>query len=158
MKKLRGISWVAVLLAGMSIGGCASPPSVVLLLRSVERVLDEEQRLVREDAARQVQQIQQTLMALQQAFEQDLRAQSTLTPEWVLEATAVYVAACQELVRHQMELDRQYQQRQENLQLARQAQERAVSLLEKQDELIERVLGVEGWRLLGRVDRQREEE
>ena len=129
------------------LAGCTSPPSVAPLLRSAELALTEEARLLADDAARDAQQLAQTQATLAEAYAADLRECPQLTAPWVREATDVYVAAREELIRHDAALTQQRQTRADNLRLAAQAQQRAIELLEKQDQLITGVTGTDLWRL-----------
>jgi len=135
-----------VLVAAMT--GCGSPPSVVPLLEVSERAMRAEARHLAVDGEREAQWIEQTRQSLADAYEQDLAAQSELSAEWVRDATTAYVAAREELVRHQMRRDRQRARRRDNLRAASEALQRAVAMLQGQDALITRVVGGRVWELL----------
>ena len=130
----------------MALAGCTSPPAVGPLLRSVGQVLAQEQKLLGDDAARDAEYLAQNQAALVEAFEADLREQQDPSPQWVLEATRVYVASREALLRHDAQLQRQREIRADNLRMATQAQQRALELIEKQDQLVTSA-GVDVWRL-----------
>jgi hypothetical protein len=138
--------WMMAAALPLLLASCTSPPSVAPLLRSAEQALTQEARLLQDDAARDAQQLAQTQATLAEAFEADLRECPQLTAPWVLEATDVYVAAREELIRHDAMLTQQRQTRVDNLRLAAQAQQRAIELLERQDQLITGTSGADLWR------------
>lgn len=116
---------------------CASPPSVVPLLRVAERAIGDEQRLLGEDAIRGSHWFEQQRRVLDDAYAADLRGrpERASDPEWVLAGTEVYTAAREALLRHAWELERQSELRRDNLGTASQAIRRAAELIEKQDAL-----------------------
>lgn len=128
--------------------GCASPPSVAPLLRVTQTAIEAEAAQLEADAHRDAQWIDQTRTALAQAYEADLAQTSDLSPQWVRDATSVYVAAREALLQHEMNLREQRLQRAANLRAASQATQRARAILEKQDALLTQLVGIEGWQLL----------
>ncbi|MCC7145148.1 MAG: hypothetical protein IT443_01745 [Phycisphaeraceae bacterium] len=141
----------AVLAGGISLlclAACTTPPSVAPLLRIVEKSLTQEQMLLQEDLARAQEYLRQQRAALADAFEADLQLKVALDRQWVLEATEVYAAAREELTRHEMILARQSEQRIDNLKVAEQARQRALAVLEQQDQLATGVLGWSVWQQL----------
>lgn len=136
-----------ILLASLT-GGCASPPSVVPLLRVTEHALINEAARLNNDAARDSAHIRQTLRSLQDAYDQDLSQTNELTAGWVREATGVYVAAREAVVRHELVLAQERQAREDNLRSAAAATRRAINLIEQQDKLLNSVAGEDLRRLL----------
>ena len=128
---------MAVVMMG---GGCAAPDAVGPLLAAGERVMVEEAEHLESDAARDAQWLTQSREALEQGYVRDLEEREGLDAAWVMQATRVYVAAREELLRHELVLDRQRQQRRENLHDAAAAVSRARELLEQQ-----RALWPEQW-------------
>ena len=129
------------------LAGCTSPPSAVPLLRFAERAMRAEAGRLRLDIDRDVEHLRQTRMALESAFEADLNDQDDLEANWVRDATRVYVAAREALVRHEQELEQERRLRAGNLLTAADAQQRAVSLLERQDQLIIHTIGLDIWNI-----------
>ena len=129
-------------------GGCAAPPSVVPLLRVVDQALTREANRLAEDGARDVQFIEQTRRSLEAAFDADLLQTDQLSVQWVRDAVGVYVSAQEALLRHEMKLQTDRGQQKENLLAAAQAQRRAISLIEQQDQLITQAVGFDLWRIL----------
>lgn len=143
---------LCVILVGYA-GGCGSSPSVVPLLNSVQRVLEQEAELVNSDAERQRGWLEQQKKSLQDGFGADLSAREKLDAVWVKDHTDVYVAAREALVEHEMRCNVAFGRRLENLAAAKRAQERAVGLIEEQDRLFERVPDLRRWLLKsGRAD------
>lgn len=70
-----------------------------------------------------------------------------MTPAWVLEATTVYVAARDALIRHEQSLAQERGNRADNLRAAAAATHRAILLTEQQDGLLRGVAGEELSRL-----------
>ncbi len=134
--------------SGVVLAGCGAPPSVVPLLTVTEQTLNAEAAHLETDGQREDQWIEQTRQALKQAYQQDLQARSKLSPDWITEATEAYVAAREELVRHQMQRQQQRAIRQENLRAAAEATQQAAALLQQQDELLTRLAGEHVWKLL----------
>lgn len=131
--------------------GCGSPPAITPLLRVSQAAMAQEIEHLQTDVERDNQHIQQTLNALDTAFSADLvqaAENEQLTPEWVEDAMAVYVPAREAVVRHEASLQQQRLRRQENLQAAMLAQNRAQQLLEKQDQLITQSTHFNVWKLL----------
>jgi len=128
--------------------GCGSPPSVVPVLRVVERtMLDEADRIEARDADRDRLILSDARVRLRDGYLADLEAAQTLDPSWVTSATEVYVAACEALVYQEINLARQRQIRQDNLRDAAQAQARAIAILQQQDRLLEQTVGLNLWQL-----------
>lgn len=138
----------AVLLAVIWMAGCTSPPSVAPLLRVTERALAEESARLAEDAQRDRVYARQVLGSLEDAYRRDLEQVGELTPEWVLEATGVYVVARDAVVRNEQSLAQQRARRADNLRAAAAATRRAVLLIEQQDGLLRSVAGEELSQLL----------
>ena len=129
-------------------GGCGSPPSVVPVMQVVEATLQREaQSLSQVQAARDRLYLEQARRQLDEGYRRDLASTQALSPQWVESATSVYVAAREALLRQEIELARQRETRVENLQLAAQAQGRAVALLQRQDNLLRQTLGLDLWRI-----------
>lgn len=139
------LSVVAVVLTLMV--GCTAPPSVTPLLRVAARAMREEAARVEEDAKRDQAQIEQSRQTLATAFEDDLDQRTSFDRPWIKDAAEAYAAAREELARHAAALRDERAQRTENLRAAAQAQERAIALLERQDELITRTTGLDIWRM-----------
>lgn len=134
-------------LAG-ALGGCTSPPSVAPLLQASERALAMEAAHLVDDAEREAQWIAQSRRSLEQAYDADLAQVEELTPQWVREATRVYVLAREELTRHEAQLREQRRQRAENLHATADAIRRAGAMLQQQDRLWLGLVGVDAWSLL----------
>ncbi len=137
-----------LLVAGaLTLAGCGSPPSVTPLLRVAQSTLLRESQQLEQDQRMLAGVERQTLAALEQAFEADVRQAPTLEARWVLEAARAYALA-RDAVVGQGAAERQARQRRiENLLLAAEAQRRALNLLERQDALLMGVLGLDLWRL-----------
>ena len=138
--------WGVLLVGGLV--GCSTPPSVAPLLRVTERVLVEESGRLAEDAERDGAYTRQVLGSLEDAYRRDLEQAGELTPGWVLEATMVYVAAREAVVRHEQSLARERGNRADNLRAAAAATRRAILLIEQQDGLLRGVAGEELSQLL----------
>ncbi len=147
----------AVLMALLLAGGCTSPPSVVPLLRVTERALLDESARLTSDAERDNAFAQQSLLTLEDAFSQDLEQVQTLTPDWIREATSVYVTARETIVRHQRAVAQERLDRADNLRSAASATRRAIALIEQQDTLLHGVVNEDLRRLLSAADYPREE-
>jgi len=144
----KAIAVSALALAAAASGGCGSPPSVIPVLRVVERVLaDEAQHIVEADALRDRHSLDQARRSLSDAYRADLAETETLSPHWVQQATDVYVAAREALLRQEFDLARQRGVRIENLRLAAEAQSRAIAILQQQDRLLMQTVGLDLWRL-----------
>jgi len=132
----RGAAFLrASLCSLLFLSACASPPSVVPLLRVADGAIDDERRLIESDAARQVQWVEQQRRSLADAYAADLHQRRVIDAQWVLTGTEAYAAARETLLRHGWELERQAELRRENLQAASRAIRRAAELIEKQDQL-----------------------
>ncbi len=144
----RGELGAAVVMAAV-LGGCGSPPAVTPLLRVAERAVREEARRVEADGERDRLRLADARRSLDVAYDADLSTRDRLTPDWVRDATAVYVGAREALVRHEYALAAERDARRANLLLAADAARRATELLEQQDALITRAAGgIDLWRLL----------
>lgn len=142
---------LAVAVAVVLMGGCASPPSVTPLLRVSEAALLAEAARLNEDATRDAQWIEQARDALEQAYDADLAQTAELSPAWVREATQVYVAAREALVRHELALRQERAQRAQNLRAAAEATRRATAILQQQDALVTGLAGGDAWELVVRA-------
>jgi hypothetical protein len=117
-------------------------------MRVVEATLRAEaDRLGAGQAQRDGLYLQQARADLARGFGDDLRAAETLDVEWIDRATRVYVAAREALLRQELALARQREVRAENLRLAAAAQARAMAVLQQQDRLLQRTLGLDLWRI-----------
>ena len=132
---------------GCLLVGCASPPSVAPLLRVVDAELRREAQRLELDARRDAEAVDQARRSLADAYDGDLARREALTAEWVRDATDVYVAAREALVRHEMNLRAEREQRARNLHAAGEAQRRAIQLIEQHDGLIVGTLGFDLWQL-----------
>ncbi|MEO1235554.1 MAG: hypothetical protein AAFX76_02070 [Planctomycetota bacterium] len=127
--------------------GCGSPPSAVPLMRAVRQALaDEAEAVETADAARDRRHLDRLRADLREAYRADLDEAEALTPAWIDEATVVYVAAREALLRHELELENRRAIRAENLRLAARAQTQAIANLEHQDRLLA-TFGLDLWRL-----------
>jgi hypothetical protein len=138
----------AVFLSPVLLMGCSTPPSVAPLLRVTERALVAESGRLQEDAERDKTYTRQVLGSLDDAYRRDLEQAETLTPGWVLEATTVYVAARDAVIRHEQSLTRERDNRADNLRAAATATRRAILLIEQQDGLLRGLAGEELSQLL----------
>ncbi len=132
--------------------GCTSPPSVAPLLRVTERALLEESDRLSRNVERDKSYTRQSLGVLEDAYHRDLMQTDVLTPQWVREATAVYVAARESVLEHEASLIREHEARAENLRDAAAATRRAIALIEQQDSLLRGVMGDDLRRLLDGFD------
>jgi len=137
------VSLAASLIA--SAAGCASPPSVVPLLTVVDKALAAEGNALETDAERREAWFEQSRRALADAFEADLAAQSELERQWVRDHAGVYAAAREALARREIVQQQALQTRRENLAVARDAQRRAIQLIQRQDRLFDDVPDVRRW-------------
>ncbi|MEM8737665.1 MAG: hypothetical protein AAGG38_04205 [Planctomycetota bacterium] len=128
--------------------GCGSPPSVVPVLRSVgQTLMQEAERIETVEGVRDGLYLDRVRADLREAYRADLASSTSLTVRWVDEATTVYVAAREALLRQELEQAASRATRAENLRLAARAQARAVAVLEQQDRLLMDTLGVDLWRI-----------
>ncbi len=130
------------LLAGWALlvlAGCASPPAVGMLMRGVEEALTREHRALADDLERSDRWFEQQRQALTAGFEADLADREALTADWVRDHARVYAAAREALVERQLEQAEQLRTRRENLALASALQRRAITLIERQDALFDRI-------------------
>lgn len=128
--------------------GCASPPSVMPLLAVTQAALEAEALRLEADALRDAQWATQTKQTLARAFEDDLAERDALTAEWVSDATDVYVAAREAVVRHELAVQAERAQRADNLRAAAQATQRAQAMLQQQDALVTGLVGTDMWTLM----------
>lgn len=124
-----------IFLAAGGLGACASPPSLLPLLRVANRAIAQESQLLNADGDRAAAWLDDQRATLAAAFEADLREQANLDPQWVLTATQAYTAAREALARHEAALDRERSTRRDNLRAASEAIRRAIDLTELQDQL-----------------------
>jgi len=141
----------------LSAGGCATPPSVAPLLRVTERALLDETARLEDDAQRDTIYTQQTLRTLEDAYNRDLDQAEALTPDWVRDATSVYVAARETIVIHQQALTRGRLDRADNLKAAAAATRQAIALIEQQDKLLGGSLDENLRRLITATDQAQQE-
>jgi hypothetical protein len=137
--------------------GCTSPPSVAPLLRVAERALLDESGRLKDDVGRYTTYTRQSLRSLEDAYNQDLDQSESLTPDWVREATSVYIMAREAVVSHQHALAQEHHARAGNLRAAASATRRAIALIEQQDKLLHGPLNEDLRRLLTASGRTREE-
>lgn len=148
----KGLCVCVLMAAVASVAGCATPPSVAPLLRVTERAMLEESGRLAGDTERDRAFTRQSLGSLEDAYRRDLEQVGELTPQWVLEATAVYVAARDAVVRHEQELAREREIRADNLRAAAAAARRAILLTEQQAGLLRGLAGDELTQLFGALD------
>jgi len=117
------------------ITGC-TPPSVHGLLDVSRRVIAAESQHLSDDIARDRAHFEQMRGSLDAAFDADLQQADALTPQYVREATRVYVAAREALTRHELQLIDARRSRRRNLDAAMHLQQRARALLDRRDDLI----------------------
>ncbi|MFP4144565.1 MAG: hypothetical protein ACLFV3_05430 [Phycisphaeraceae bacterium] len=135
-------------------GGCASPPSALPLLEVARQTMREEADRLEAEIERDRQWTHQVRQQLEQAYEADLAEREDLGPDWVSEATAVYAAAREAMVRHEVKLEQERRARAANLRDAAEANRRATELLQQQDELVRQLAGTDGWALLEQLREQ----
>jgi len=148
---MTGARWIFVL-AVLMMTGCTTPPSVAPLLRITERALHEESLRIQDDTRRDSERMRGALESLEEGFNRDLEQKETLTPDWVREATTVYIAAREMVVSHQNALTQDRIIRADNLAAAASATRRAISLIEGQDRLFDGVMDEDLRRLLSVTD------
>ena len=136
---------VVLVCAFVAITGCASPPSVVPLMAQVQNVLADENRLLAEDYERQQQWIDQQRQTIAAAFDADMIAREQLDIDWIRHHVAAYVAAREALSDHTTKLQQEFTVRQSNLADAALAQQKAIELIQRQDDLLERVPDLRRW-------------
>jgi hypothetical protein len=134
-----------LLFGAMALLGCASPPSVLPLIRIADRALAEESQNLDADGRRIAAWLDQQRQSLADALEADVRAQAGLDAEWVMTGTQAYAAAREALLRHELSLELQRQRRRQNLQAASAALQRAAGLIEQQDRLLEPIPDLRRW-------------
>ena len=143
VKNFIKYSCLLVLLAG----GCGSPPSVAPLLRAAGTAVEQEAQRLGEDAQRDQQQIEATRRMLRDAFDADLKQTPNPDAAWVRSAANAYAQALEELVRQEMRVLQERRQRAANLRDALLAQQRAIRLIERQDQLLQQMLGFDLWQI-----------
>lgn len=148
----KHIGALLVLLITTATISCTSPPSVTPLLRVTERALLEESDRLSRNVERDMAYTRQSLGVLEDAYLRDLMQIDVLTPQWVHEATAVYVRARESVLEHEASLVREHEARAENLRDAAAATRRAIALTEQQDNLLRGVMGEDLRRLLDGFD------
>lgn len=153
MIKQMNILWVVV--TSLLFSGCTSPPSVAPLLQVAEQAILNESGRIDEDIAIEQTHADQTLTILEEAYRRDLEQVDTLTPEWVQEATAVYVAAREAVLQNQADQINVHRIRADNLRSAALATRRARRLIEQQDRLLHGVVGDDLSDLLNELDNLR---
>ncbi len=131
--------------SALAMSGCASPPSVNLLLRSAETAIAQEQKLLDEDAQRQVAWASQRRAAVDAGFESDVRGRPSLDVQWILEGVSAYTEVREHLMRSELQMQEAIDRRRENMKLAGEAIERGAVLLERQDELLAGVPDLRRW-------------
>ncbi len=146
-----------VMATALVLGGCTTPPSVAPLLRVTEQALLRESDRLRDDAERDAEYVRQTLRILEDAYSRDLDQVEFLTPDWVREATSVYVTAREIIIRHQNALARERNHRSDNLKTAALAARRAIVLIEQQDRLLKGAVDQDLRRLMFMAGWNREE-
>jgi len=154
---VKHVSTLLVLIAATITLGCTSPPSVTPLLRVTERALLEESGRLSRNVERDKAYSRQTLGVLEDAYYRDLMKTEVLTPQWVREATTVYVAARESVIEHEVSLAREYEVRADNLRNAAAATRRAIALIEQQDSLLRGVMGDDLQQLLDGFHDQRKD-
>jgi hypothetical protein len=143
-RSFAGVVLVIGLLVGVP-AGCSSPPSVVPLLRGVQRGLIRERQHLAQDSQRSDAIAQAQLDSLEQAFVADMDGRQQLDRAWVTEHTQAYVLARDAVLRQRMNHQAAYRQRRENLDLAIAVQDRAISLIEQQDALLGHMPDLRRW-------------
>jgi len=132
----------------LAAAGC-TPPSVSPLLELSRQAVAAEAQRLRADIERDRAAMDHARDALEAAYAADLHEQSTLDVPWVMEATVVYVAAREAVLRQEMALRRERERRADNLDAAADATGRAVELLEQRDRLLNDTAVARWWRMLG---------
>lgn len=127
--------------------GCTSPPSTAPLLRISEQAMRAEAENLIADIAQDRAGVDAARASIADGFAADLREQAAPTTEWIRQAAEAYAAAREELMRQELTLTQRRQTRADNLRAAAQAQQRAIELLERQDQLLTGITGADLWRL-----------
>jgi len=131
----------------LALSGCGAPPSIGPLLDLSGAVLDREAGRLDADAEAAHDRLELQASMLASAFDRDLNERATLNADWVSEAVSAYVAAREALVRQAAEVESSYAARVDDLRAAREAQRRAVSLLERQQTILPWPASWRGWSL-----------
>ncbi len=145
----RVLSFVVLVALALILSACASPPSVTPLLTVVNQALADEVAALVVDGQRDGARVNELRDNLADAFARDLQETPELSPRWVTEASEGYALAREALLRHELTLAEERQRRTENLRVARQAQDRALELLQQQDKLLTDTLRLDLWHLAG---------
>lgn len=140
--------FAATMILSALLMGCTSPPAVTPLLRVVEGALRDEAARVEAEASVEAQRAEQTRRMLADAYRADLLQRDAMDVAWIEEATAVYVAAREGVLRRELAQQAALQYRASTLSTAATAQRRAIQLLDRQDDLITDTLGIDLWQLL----------
>jgi hypothetical protein len=115
-------------------------------MRVANQAMQREIKHIEQARHRTEDVLKQRQAALKAGYDADLADRDQLTRTWVKQATAGYVAAREALLRQAMQQKRRQTQRIDNLEAAGHAQRRAINLIEKQDQLVQRALGGDLWR------------
>jgi len=125
--------------------GCGAPPSTKKLMRVSQEAMRQEIEHIERASQREDRVLDQRQAALKVGYEADLQQRDKLTKNWVKQATLGYVTARESLLESHYQHQHRQRQRIDNLQAALHAQQRAITLLKRQDQLIERTLGGDLW-------------
>ena len=147
MQKILSVVFLFILL----LTGCTSAPSVLPMLDRVGVVLTEERAMLAEDGKLVAGRYEQTRDMLRDAYEKDLAVKEgkQISADWVIDATRVYVAAREILLKQMADEMNSLETRMRNLDLAKEAQSKAVQMMRQQDELMLNMSGVSFWDWLG---------
>ena len=141
----RKVAVLGVLLAVLLVSACASPPSVVPLLRVSASAVDAERARLATDLTRLAQSYDQRRQLLKSGFEADVNARPSMDAKWVTRGVTAYVAARELVLRDELAAAGNLQTRQANLGHVSEALRRAVVLIEQQDHLLMRVPDLRRW-------------
>ncbi|MBI1370313.1 MAG: hypothetical protein GC162_16890 [Planctomycetes bacterium] len=131
---LNAAAWLIVMV--LMLGGCATPPSVPLLVEVAQKTIADERKHLDEDQARNSAWYEQERASLEAGYEADLAAHPQIDKDWVLAGTRVYVTAREALVEHEARSAEQIRTRARNLTLASEALDRALSVLQQREMLL----------------------
>lgn len=135
----RGNSLPATLFPLVMLLSACTSPSILPLLRATRQAVESEITYLDAERQRDDAVLTERQRALAAAFDADMTRQQTLDPQWVREAVNAYATAREALLRHDMSLQHERTQRASNLRAALEAQDLAVSLLELQEGLWQRL-------------------
>ncbi len=135
----RGNLLSATLLSLVMLLSACTSPSILPLLRATRQAVESEITYLDAERQRDDAVLTERQRALAAAFDADMTRQQTLDPQWVREAVNVYATAREALLRHDMSLQDERSQRASNLRAAVEAQDLAISLLELQEGLWQRL-------------------